>query len=90
MEEPGRLQSTGFQSVGRDWATSLSLHQLLISWEYQDLGLYGHFAGAILRLILWSYTKTKLSIEKQKQTNKKTECQFHEISVVLEIAPVFS
>ena len=28
MEEPGRLQSTGSQTVGHDWATSLSLSPL--------------------------------------------------------------
>ena len=31
-EEPGRLQSTGLQRVGHDWATSLSLwRNLLVS-----------------------------------------------------------
>ena len=70
MEEPGRLQSMGSQRVGHDWVNSLSLQQLLISWEYQDLGLYGHFAGAILCLILWSHTKTKLFIKKQKQKRR--------------------
>ena len=31
-EEPGRLQSMGWQRVGHDWATSLSLIYLLASW----------------------------------------------------------
>ena len=32
MEEPGRLQSTGSQRVGHDWATSLSL-----SWKWGSM-----------------------------------------------------
>ena len=34
-EEPGRLQSSGSQRVGHDWATSLSLSLLCISYERQ-------------------------------------------------------
>ena len=32
-EDPGRLQFMGSQRVGRDWATSLSLSKLLLTWS---------------------------------------------------------
>ena len=36
-EEPGRLQSTGSQRVGHDWATSLSLSFTLLSLDWFSL-----------------------------------------------------
>ena len=44
-EEPGRLQSLGSQRVGHDWATSLSLSQLLLrciisSVQQSDMVIY--------------------------------------------------
>ena len=39
MEEPGRLQSTGSQRVGRDWATSLSL--FTFRWLHFHFSLSG-------------------------------------------------
>ena len=45
MEEPGRLQSTGSQRVGHNWATSLSNHRTKIqppaSGKLQLLAWYG-------------------------------------------------
>ena len=50
MEEPGRLQSTGSQRVGHDWATSLSLftfmhwrrematHSSVLAWRIPGTG----------------------------------------------------
>ena len=35
-EEPGRLQSTGSQRVGHDWATSLSLSCMDMSWTIKS------------------------------------------------------
>ena len=40
MEEPGRLQSTGLQKVGEDWASSLSLsRQTGASWPPYQIQL---------------------------------------------------
>ena len=42
MEEPGRLQSTGSQRVGYDWATSLT-HSLTHSWSKQAIQWFQDF-----------------------------------------------
>ena len=50
-EEPGRLQSTGLQRVGHDWATSLTL---LTSPGYERL-----FPAFRLRLQYWLFLSLK-------------------------------
>ena len=48
MEETGRLQSIGWQSVGHDWATSLSLFTLLHwrrKWQPTPVFLPGESQG---------------------------------------------
>ena len=42
MEKPGRLQSTGSQRVGHDWATSLSLYTITIPWLFGRMDEKGH------------------------------------------------
>ena len=44
-EEPGRLQSTGLQSVGHDWATSLSLSTRIKSMITAATDLKNHLKG---------------------------------------------
>ena len=41
-EKPGRLQSTGSQRVGHDWATSLSLYTITIPWLFGRMDEKGH------------------------------------------------
>ena len=47
-EEPGRLQSTGSQRVGHDWATSLSL-SLVVQW----LRIWLPMQGTQVRFLVW-------------------------------------
>ena len=44
-EEPGRLQSTGLQRVGHDWATSLSLSTRIKSMITAATDLKNHLKG---------------------------------------------
>ena len=57
-EEPGRLQSMGSQRVGHDWATSMSMSIILLSYLYTiptgvkpQYGLHCHFE--FKKIIKW-------------------------------------
>ena len=66
MEEPGRLQSTGSQRVGHDWATSLSLFTFMHwrrKWQPTPVFLPGESQGrgSLLGCHLWGRTsRTRL------------------------------
>ena len=63
MEEPGRLQSMGLQSVGHDWATSLSLFTFMHwrrKWQPTPVFLPGESQGrgSLVGCHLWGHTES--------------------------------
>ena len=66
MEETGRLQSIGSQSVGHDWATSLSLFTLLHwrrKWQPTPVFLPGQSQGwwSLVGCRLWGHTESDMT-----------------------------
>ena len=62
-EEPDRLQSMGSQTVGHDWATSLSFFTFMHwrrKWQLTPVFLPGESQGrgSLLGCRLWSYTES--------------------------------
>ena len=67
MEERGRLQSTGLQRVGHDWATSLSFFH----------------EGELLPPYDWESTKLKYSVVQTELTAVWTYIYIFKISIYL-------
>jgi len=87
MEEPGRLQSTGLQRVGHDWATSLSCFgegngnplQCSCLENPRDGGAWWAVVYGVTQSRTWLKWLTSSSSlahqKKNKQTNKQTKTQ---------------
>ena len=66
MEEPGRLQSMGSQTVGYDWATSLSLFTFMLwrrNWQPTPVFLPGESQErwSLVGCHLWSCTELDMT-----------------------------
>ena len=71
-EEPGRLQSMGLQTVGDNWATSLSLFTLMHwrrKWKPTPVFLPGESRGwgSLMGCHLWGRTESDMTEATQQQ-----------------------
>ena len=53
MEEPGRLQSTDLQRVGRDWATNTFINAVCIIFLHYSWWIHYHFSSIMLYLYVF-------------------------------------
>ena len=71
MEEPGRLQSTGSQRVGHDWATSLSLSLSLgVSSQPRDWTRVSCIAGGFFTI--WATREGGSTIEESRESQRRS------------------
>ena len=80
-EKPGRLQSTGSQRVGHDWATSLSLFTFMHwkrKWQPTPVFLPGEPQGqrSLVGWRLWGLTESDTTKVTQQQQQVSDEWTF--------------
>ena len=76
IEEPGRLQSTGSQRVGYDWATSLSLFTFMHwrrKWQTTPVFFPGESQGwrSLVGFRLWGCAESDMTEVTKKQQQQQ-------------------